>query len=112
MFNLIFPIPDREADLTFRFASHRTLFGRNTLHGALGLFDDVGARGDEAIREATRTFDGVDLERLVLSDGYIERCVTGLSPALRQAIDRAVRNVGEANRELLPSSWEIGRAHV
>src|SRR5690606_24712855 len=50
--------------------------------------------------------DDVVMDSLVLSEAYVARCVDALDPALRAAIERAIRNVREVNRELLPVSWE------
>jgi histidinol dehydrogenase len=104
--SLVFKVPEQNELLAERFKSHKTLFSRETLHGVLSIFDEVAERGDEGIRNATRRYDEVDLDRLSLSDDYIETCVSSLSPSLRSAIEQAIRNVQEVNSALLPKTWE------
>lgn len=103
---ILYPLPARAAALEARFGQRRALFGRDVFSSVMALFDDVAARGDEAVREATQRFDDVVMDSLVLSEAYVARCVDALDPALRAAIELAIRNVRAVNRELLPVSWE------
>ena len=57
------------------------------------IFDDVSRLGDEAVRECTRRFDGVDLSELRVSSqefSQAEECVS--SPAVK-ALERAAQNI-------------------
>jgi histidinol dehydrogenase len=68
------------------------------------ILEDVSARGDEAVREYTRRFDGVDLapEQWELDQaawqGSLERIDPGLRAALGRAVDR-VREYHQHQRE-------------
>ena len=68
------------------------------------ILDDVLRRGDEAVREYTRRFDGVDLapEEWELDSaawqGALDRIAPALRAALAQAVDR-VREYHEHQRE-------------
>jgi histidinol dehydrogenase len=59
---------------------------RETLH-------DVRARGDVALLELTRRFDGVALESIEVSTAEFAAAETALNAEQRQAIDRAIANV-------------------
>jgi len=100
--------PEEKERLTDRLAPRRKLFDRKTLEGVLDLFGDVERRGDAAVIDATRKFDGVALERLTMDDEYVSRCVSNLSPSLREAVETAIRHVREVNLALLPESRDIG----
>ena len=104
--NVIFKIPEQNEQLMERFKTHKTLFNREILHGVLSIFDEVADQGDAGIRSLTKKFDAVDLEELILSKDYVEDCVSSLTPALRSAIEQAIKNVQEANLAMLPKSWE------
>ena len=68
------------------------------------ILDDVFLRGDEAVREYTRRFDGVDLEPAEWAldsarwQGALERVDPGLRAALARAVDR-VRDYHRHQRE-------------
>lgn len=104
--SIIFNIPEQSELLAARFQTHKTLFNREVLNGVLAIFDEVANKGDEAVKSLTRKFDDIDLDALFLSDEYVERCVSSLSPSLRSAIEQAIRNVQEANLAMLPKTWE------
>ncbi len=53
------------------------------------ILRQVRDRGDAAVREYTRRFDGVDLEQLQVPPAQIAQALAGLEPALRRAIERA-----------------------
>lgn len=104
--DLICAWPQEKEQLEARLSSRGMLFDRKTLEGVLDLFADVEERGDAAVLDATRRFDGVALQRLTLADDWIERCIDSLDPGLRTAVDTAIRHVREVNRALLPAAWE------
>ncbi|MCM3745772.1 histidinol dehydrogenase [Paenibacillus pasadenensis] len=103
---IIFQIPEQQNLLADRFKTHKTLFNRDVLNGVLTIFDEIAKLGDEGVRKMTRQYDGVALQEMKLDDNYIASCIAGLNPALRSAIDQAIRNVQKVNAEMLPKSWE------
>ncbi|GIP36982.1 histidinol dehydrogenase [Paenibacillus sp. J31TS4] len=102
----LYRYPREKARLEERFRSHGELFSRDVLAGVGEIFEAVAREGDEAVKEATRRFDGIELASLQLTDEYLEACLAGLAPSLREAIERLIANVVEVNRCLLPVSWE------
>ncbi|REK54274.1 MAG: histidinol dehydrogenase [Thermobacillus sp.] len=104
---LIYRRPEEKERLKAHLAARRKLFDRKILDGVLDLFDDVEARGDASVIDATLKFDGVAPERLMLDDEYIDRCISTLSLSLRETVDTAIRHVREVNLALLPAAREI-----
>lgn len=104
--SIVIKVPEQNELLTERFKTHKTLFNRDVLNGVLSIFDEVANKGDEGIRSITMKYDEVDLEGLILSNDYVEGCITSLSPSLRSAIAQAIKNVQDANLAMLPKTWE------
>jgi histidinol dehydrogenase len=57
------------------------------------IISDVRARGDAALLELTRRFDGVALSAIEVSTAEFAAAETALDAEQRQAIDRAIANV-------------------
>jgi len=51
-----------------------------------GIIDDVGKRGDEALRDYTRRFDGVALENFKVTDGEVSAAEERVPEKLKSAI--------------------------
>ena len=98
----ILTIPEDAEWLARRLAPRRRLFDRALLADVAAIFDDVAERGDAAIREATRRFDGVEGVPIRLDGASVAAAVEALSSGLREAIDVAIRNVEEVNQALMP----------
>jgi histidinol dehydrogenase len=66
-----------------------------TRNAVRGILEDVLARGDEAVREYTRRFDGVDLapQQWQLDSASWQGALTRIPPELRAALTRAVDRV-------------------
>ncbi|HEX6497572.1 MAG TPA: histidinol dehydrogenase [Micromonosporaceae bacterium] len=65
------------------------------------VVEDVRDRGADAIREATRRFDGVDLPRLRVPDAALADALAALDPQVRAALEVAIdrsRTVHAAQR--------------
>src|SRR5437879_13920283 len=65
------------------------------------ICDDVRRRGAAAIRELTARFDGVDVESPSISRITLTQALTSIDPALRAALEEAIRRarlVHEAQR--------------
>lgn len=104
--SIVLKIPEQNELLTERFKTHKKLFNRDVLNGVLSIFDEVANKGDEGIRSLTMKYDEVDLDGLILSNDYVEGCISSLSSSLRSAIEQAIRNVHDANLAMLPKTWE------
>jgi histidinol dehydrogenase len=86
--------------------STHTIF-EPALMAAIGrIFDDVAARGDAAVVDATRTFDGVEIapDRLLVDDDVIVEAHRTLDHALLDAIRLAIANVRAFNEAQLRAS--------
>ena len=57
------------------------------------LVDAVRRRGDDAVREATARFDGVDVDALRVPPLEIAAAADRIAPTLREAIDRSLERV-------------------
>lgn len=63
------------------------------------ILSTVRGRGDDAVAEYTREFDGVDREQFRVSDEEIDAARNQLDEAERQAIDYTIENVREFHSE-------------
>ncbi len=55
------------------------------------VVEDVRIRGAEAVREATRRFDGVTLTELRVAPHVLQEALAALDPAVRAALEEATR---------------------
>jgi histidinol dehydrogenase len=102
---IIYVYPEDEERLRKKIEGHNRLFDRALIHDVQDIFSDVQAHGDQAIIKATGRFDKVDLAGICLSESYVEQCVSGLTPELRSAIEKAIENIGQVNRALMPEPF-------
>jgi histidinol dehydrogenase len=63
---------------------------------------NVRERGDEAVIEYTRKFDGADLTRLRVEQREFDQAAEALEPELKEAIDYAVGNIRSHHVEQRP----------
>lgn len=73
------------------------------------VLDDVRARGDDALVDATRRFDCADFtrERLRVSPARLQEALDGLDPALRAAIVAAASQVRALSEALVPDDRHV-----
>jgi histidinol dehydrogenase len=62
------------------------------------VFDEVKQRGDAALRDYARKFDGFAPDNLFVSDAEFEAASKALSEELKSAIDKAYRNIEKFHR--------------
>ena len=74
------------------------------------ILDDVGERGDEALREMARRWDGVEIEDLEVPRERWEEALEALDPEVREALETAARNIEVFHRAQLPDSVELDLA--
>ena len=58
-----------------------------------GVFDEIKANGDEALKTFTKKFDGADLNNLLVSDEEFKAALEETPIELKNAIDNAARNI-------------------
>ena len=105
MTDIVFSVPEDRGALDRRLAPRRVLFDRSLLADVACIFEDVGRRGDEAIRDATARHDRVTSMELRVSDEQIDACMRSMSSDLRDGIEVGIRHIEEVNRALLPQDW-------
>src|SRR3984957_2916442 len=75
---------------------------------AARIITDVRKRGDAAIREWTKKFDGVDLRAgMWVSSGEIEKAASGVAKETRLAVEHAARNIRAVAERQLPRDWTL-----
>ncbi len=85
------------------------------------IMDNVRDRGDDALREYTARFDGVEIENILSSPSEFEEARHTAPPALIEAIEQAARNVAVFHRTHVSkenpvqvqegvSAWRVWRA--
>ena len=72
---------------------------------AARIVDDVRARGDAALRDFTRQFDGVDIEDTRVAADEIDRAVAEVPEEFRDAIALAADSIEDFHRRQVPNSW-------
>ncbi len=66
------------------------------------ILADVRGRGDAALRELARRFDGVALEELEVPTPGLREASAALAPDLRAALELAAERIGAFHRALVP----------
>jgi len=66
------------------------------------ILDTVRARGDEALIDFARRFDGVEMEALEVPRRAWDEALERLDPDVRAALERAARNIEAFHRALIP----------
>ncbi|MSX01470.1 MAG: histidinol dehydrogenase, partial [Actinobacteria bacterium] len=73
-----------------------------------GILAEVESRGDEAVREFTSRFDGVDLGDLRVSAEEIQLALDSLAPELRTALELARDRIADHHRSQLHAAVDHG----
>lgn len=71
------------------------------------IIRDVGTRGDDALRDLARRFDGVDLGVLEVDRTVRRRALDALSPNVRRAMERSAGNIARVHSAFLPAQTEV-----
>src|SRR6202011_1929065 len=75
---------------------------------AARIIADVRKRGDAAVREWTKKFDGVDLRAgMWVSSREIEKAGKDVAGATRRAMEHAARNIRAVAERQLPRGWTL-----
>jgi histidinol dehydrogenase len=83
----------------------KSAFNAQALTAATGIVEDVRNRGDEAVREYTSKFDGVDLQDFRVSEDEIKAAVAQCPAELSQALEHAAGQIREFHERQLQQSW-------
>lgn len=89
------------------FRRERVSFSENIKRDVLKVIEDVAIRGDDALIEYTRYFDGLTLSQkeLKVSEREIEEASAGTDRAILSALDESIKRVGEFHSHNLPEDW-------
>lgn len=80
----------------------------DALHQRVGaIIKDVRARGDEAVLEYTRRFDGVSLQSLEVDTAEFAAAERALNAEQRTALDRAISNVRRFHEAQLSDTLRV-----
>ncbi|MCF7220804.1 histidinol dehydrogenase [Marilutibacter chinensis] len=74
------------------------------------MLDDVRVRGEAALREYARRFDGVDLDGFQVGEDEFERAADSLPPVLRDAIDDAAGRIERFHRDGMAVAYAVDTA--
>jgi histidinol dehydrogenase len=66
------------------------------------LCDDVRQRGAEAVRDATKRFDGVDIDALRVPRSALHAALDGIAADVRRALEEAIARTTEVHKAQLP----------
>ncbi len=102
MIDFLFKLPDDEEILRKRLSPRKNLLDSSLIADITAIFNNVAASGDKYVIEATEKFDSIKIDSVRVSDEYIHRCLDGLSPKFRSAVEKAIRNIREVNEALMP----------
>ena len=98
--------------LMSRLAARSVALDSDLLAQVASIIDDVRVRGDEALIEYTRRFDGVELQpsELRVSEDALRDSAVKVDNATLAALRVAIKNVRAFHERQVEQSWEISPA--
>lgn len=103
---------DEAGELMSRLAARSVALDSELLARVSSIIDDVRARGDEALIEYTRRFDGVELQpsELRVTDDVLRASAAKVDKETLAALRVAIKNVRAFHERQVEQSWEISPA--
>ena len=101
---------DKVVDFLARLLRRLIALDTNLLAQVGEIVDDVRQRGDEALIDYTRRFDGVELSELRISDETLHRSAARADKRVVEALRLAIENVRTFHERQVEQSWEISPA--
>lgn len=80
-------------------------FNADALVAATNIVEAVRERGDEALREFTAKFDGVEIENFRVSQEAIDEALAKVDPKVAAAIQHAAKQIREFHERQKQQSW-------
>ena len=71
------------------------------------ILRQVRERGDAALREYTRKFDGADLENLLVTEAEMAEAVASVEPEVRRVLEKAAENIRKFHSRQIRNSFII-----
>lgn len=84
-------------------------FNAGALASATAIIEEVRQRGDAALRDFTRKFDGVEVEEFRVSQEAIEAAVDRVAPETAAALRHAAKQIREFHERQKQQSWFFAR---
>jgi histidinol dehydrogenase len=98
---------DQIQNLLVRLAARSVAFDSELLGQVSAIIDEVRRRGDEAVIEYTRRFDGVEVSELRITEDVLRQSAARVEPRIVDALRVAIANVRRFHEAELERSWEI-----
>lgn len=100
---------DEIDELMARLAARSVAFDADLLKQVTSIIDDIRQRGDEALIDYTRRFDGVELapSELRISEEALHRSAAKVDEKILAALRVAIKNVRAFHERQVERSWEI-----
>ena len=95
----------REYALLDQLAARSGEVDRKVTAAVSEILDAVRTRGDEAVGEYTRRFDGVDSPLVCIEREQLKELAADCAPAVYGALERAAVNIQDFHRRQLQQSW-------
>ena len=80
-------------------------FNAEALIAATSIVEDVRTRGDEALREYTSRFDGVDIESFCVPQEAIDEALTRVDANVAAAIEQAAAQIRDFHERQKQQGW-------
>ena len=87
------------------YLSRTSAFNEQALAAATAIVADVRARGDEALRDYTAKFDGVEVQDFRVPQEIIDEAAAQCEPELAAALEHAAAQIREFHERQLTQSW-------
>jgi histidinol dehydrogenase len=97
-------------ELLSRLGSRSVALDSDLLAQVGAIIDDVRKRGDDALIDYTRRFDGVELAELRIGEETLRRSAARADGRVVEALRLAIDNVRTFHERQLEDSWEISPA--
>ncbi len=93
------------ANLTAGQLPRQGVLPESVMQSAAAIVADVRARGDEALREYCRKFDGVDVQDFAVDPAVMDEALEKVSPAFRAALEKAAAQIRGFHQREVTQSW-------
>lgn len=80
-------------------------FNAQAMVAATNIVEDVRNRGDEALREYTSRFDGVEIESFRVSEEAIQAALEKVDPKVEAALEKAAAQIRDFHERQKQQSW-------
>ncbi len=92
-------------DFLQRFESRRQDVSADVEHSVRHILQNVQEKGDRAVLDYTKKFDGVDLSELTVPQKELQQAFKNIDPGLLDVLRQAKQNIQKYHEKGLPQSW-------